>query len=227
MADFELVKVKGVTPHLEASDCRLPIDRDLPSIIIPRFSDTEIKLAECQFFLNMIEQNGSHQAVMYFCLSAFLAAARSVTLFLQAEGCKCAGFSEWYEGAKKQLKDDEVALFLKSSRDKALHARYATVKTVFDIPLYKTQEGWVHKPGEDIHVGFSFPKYLFENGLRKCHGFVELLRDIVEDAKDRGFLRDENRRNVTLEFRDFGRDRQFAPIIVEQADASNSASQHR
>lgn len=227
MADLDLIRCNLVSPYLEASDCRLPVDKEHPSIVTTNFSDTEIKLAECKFFLNMIEQNASHQAVMYFCLSAFLAAARSITLFLQAEGCQCEGFLEWYEGVRERLKDDEVAQFLKDSRDEALHARYTTIKTVFDIPLYKTQEGWVHKPNEGIYVGFSFPTYLLENGLRKCHGFVDLLRCIVEEAKGRRFLSDENPRNVTMEIRDLGRNRQFAPTKAEQEAALDAASRRR
>ena len=151
MAERELVRSDLVSPYLEPSDCRLPIDRERPSVITTNFSDTEIKIAECQFFLNLVEQNASHQAVMYFGLSAFLAAARSVTLYLQAEGCKSVEFEEWYAGVRERLKDDEVARFLKVLRDEALHARYTLIKTVFDIPLYKTEGGWVHDATASIY----------------------------------------------------------------------------
>jgi len=227
MTDLELVRCNLVAPYLEAGDCRLPINRERPSVITTNFSDTEIKVAECQFFLNLVEQNASHQAVMYFGLSAFLAAARSVTLYLQAEGCKSKGFVEWYAGIQERLKDDDVARFLKDLRDGALHARYSSIKTVFDLPLYKTAEGWVHDPAAGILVGFSFPRYLFENGLRKCHEFVDSLRTAVAEARDRGFLPTESPRNVTIEFRDLGKSRKFAQVAVEQTAASDAAPRRR
>jgi len=227
MAERELVKCNLVSPYLEPADCRLPIDRERPSVVTTNFSDTEIKIAECHFFLNLVEQNASHQAVMYFGLSAFLAAARSVTLYLQAEGCKSSGFEEWYAGVQARLKDDEVARFLKDLRDEALHARYTLIKTVFDIPLYKTEGGWVHDAAASIYVGFSFPNYLFENGLRKCRTFVQALRIAVEEARGRGFLPTQNPRNVSMEFRDLGKSRQFAPIAVEQTAPADAAPQRR
>ena len=227
MADLELVRCNLVTPYLEAADCRLPIDRERPSVITTNFSDTEIKVAECQFFLNLVEQNASHQAVMYFGLSAFLAAARCVTLYLQAEGCNSEGFVEWYADVRDRLKDDDVARFLKELRDEALHARYSSIKTVFDLPLYKTADGWVHDPAADIYVGFSFPRYLFENGLRKCQEFVDSLRTAVEEARDRGFLPTKSPRNVTMEVRDIGKSRTFAQVAVEQTAASDAAPRRR
>jgi len=227
MADFELVRCNLVSPYLDAADCRLPIDRERPAVITTNFSDTEIKLAECEFFLNLIEQNANHQAVMYFGLSAFLASVRSVTLYLQAEGCKSEEFVEWYASVRERLKDDEVARFLKDLRDEALHARYSLIKTVFDLPLYKAAEGWVHNPAGGIYVGFSFPQYLFENGLKKCRAFVDSLRTAVQEARAHGFLPTESPRNVTMEFRDVGKSRTFAPVAVEQTAASDVAPRRR
>lgn len=218
MADFTFVRAKLVSPFLDSTDCQLTMNRDCPSVIKSNFSDTEIKVAECQFYLNLIEQNANHQAVMYFGLSAFLAAARSATLFLQAEGKESEGFQEWYPSVRERLKDDDVAKFLKSLRDEALHVRYSEIKTVFDLPLYKTANGLVYDAAGEVHFGFSFSKYLFENGLGKCRAFVDTLRGIVEEATSRGFLPSETRRNVTLECRDLGKSRKFAPVAVEQSE---------
>lgn len=218
MAELKFVRCNLVTPLLTVEECRLPIDRDSPSVITSNFSDTEIKVAECQFFLNLVEQNASHQAVMYFGLSAFLAAARSVTLYLQAEGCKSEGFAKWYQAIQASLRDDEVARFLKGLRDEALHARYSLIKTVFDLPLYKTADGLVYDSTAEIHVGFSFPQFSFENGLRKCHEFVKSLRTAVAEARELGFLPKVSPRNVTIEFRDLGVTRTFAPVGVEQSN---------
>jgi len=73
-------------PSIPPELARLAIDRGHPTVITTNFSDTEIKVAEATFFLDLVEQNASHQAIIYFGLSAFLAAARSITLYLQTEG---------------------------------------------------------------------------------------------------------------------------------------------
>ena len=133
----KLIKLDLGTPFIDQECSSLAINRDNPFVITNNFSDTEIKLGEADFFLKLIEQNSSHQAILYYGLSAFLAAARSISLYLQAEGGKVEGFSEWYKEIQEQLKNDELAKYIKDTRDKALHARYSNIKTVFDVPLYK------------------------------------------------------------------------------------------
>jgi hypothetical protein len=211
MSSVEFVNASLVAPFLPVSMTRLEVDRGRPSIITTNYSDTEIKLGEAVFFLDLLEQNASHQAVIYYCLSAFLSAARSVTLVLQAEGDESAGFREWYESVRERLAGNELAKYLKEQRDVGAHARYSRISTVFDVPLYKTEAGWVYRASEDVHVGFSFEAYITENGLANCRAHLELLRAIVTEARELGFLPVESKRRVQLEFRDEGKPRRFAP----------------
>lgn len=208
---FDLVKIDLGTPILEQNQTSLAINRNRPFVITTNFSDTEIKVGEADFFLKLIEQNSSHQAVLYYGLSAFLAAARSITLYLQAEGGKQEGFDEWYENVQRELKNDVLAKYIKDTRDKALHARYSNIKTVFDVPLYKDGEKWVHRPDDEVYAGFSFIDYIMENGVEKCHVFLEKMKAFITDAKDRGFLPSENARGVSLQATDIGRNRAFKP----------------
>jgi len=207
----QLVDFHLVTPYLEQGALSLSILRDSPSIITTNFSDTEIKVGEADFFLKLIEANSAHQAVLYYGLSAFLASARSITLYLQAEGKDKNGFSEWYSEKQEVLKNNEIAKYLKDTRDKALHARYSHIKTVFEVPLYKDGDKWIHKTTDPIYAGFSFVDYIVENGLEKCHEFLTLIKEIVEDAKQKEFLPNENQRNVSLQATDLGKERQFKP----------------
>ena len=206
---MKLVEAHLVTPFIDSSDVRLGIDRDRPSVITTNFSDTEIKLAEAEFFLNLLTQNASHQAVILFALSAFLSAARSVTLLLQAEAAGKPGFDEWYRTAQDELKNDEVAKFLKDQRDIGVHAHYAKVQTIFDVPIYKDGDKWVYKPEEGIFAGFAFVDSIMDNGLERCSHFLDSLREVVQQAKERGFLPEENPRRVSLEARDLGKRRRF------------------
>lgn len=178
--DIPFIRLHLISPFLDRKAAELEIARDKPSVITTNFSDTEIKLGEADFFLKLIEQNASHQAILYYGLSAFLAAARSITLYLQAEGSGREGFESWYESVKNRLKSDEVAKFLKDTRDKALHARYSRIKTVFDIPLYKDGKSWVHRPNDPIYSGFSFLDHVLENGLIKCQEFMRLTDPVAK-----------------------------------------------
>lgn len=219
LADGFKAKVKLVTPEIASEEARLPILRRQPSVVTTNFSEAEIKLGEAQFFLTLLEENAPHQAIMYYSLSAFLSAARSVTFFLQVEGKDREGFATWYEEVRKRLVDDEIAKYLKEQRDVSVHAGYSAIRTVFDLPLFKTSDGWIIRPEEGIHVGFSFDEYVTENGLPKCRAHLELLTEIVGEARTRGFLPDTTARRVSMEFRDEGKERKFAPPASRKGDS--------
>lgn len=207
----QLIEFHLVSPVIPPETAVLSLARDKPSIIRTNFSDTEIKLGEADFFLKLIEQNSAHQAILFYGLSAFLAAARSITLYLQAEGSQQPRFADWYQTVQEQLKTDELSKFFKETRDVVLHARYSKIKTVFEVPLYNAETGWVHRPTDPIYAGFSFVDYLIENGFEKCRVFLDNMTRIVAEAKERGFLPDNNARNVSLQATDLEKRRMFAP----------------
>jgi hypothetical protein len=207
----ELVNANLVGPNIDPNQLRLAIDHTRPSVVTTNFSDTEIKLAEAKFFLDLIERNSAHQAVMFFGLSGFLAAARTVTLFLQVEGKDREGFHEWYEGVQNELKSHALAMFIKEQRDIGAHVRYSHIKTVFDVPLYKDSDRWVYRPNDGVYVGFSFIEHFWDNGLELCRGVLDLLARVVAEARVKNFLSSENARRVTIEFRDLGKERTFRP----------------
>jgi hypothetical protein len=208
---FGIVGFHLVSPFIDRSDVVLAIPRDKPSVVTTDFSDTEIKLGEATFFLDLIEQNAAHQAILFYGLSAFLAAGRSITLYLQAEASPHPGFEEWYKQIQEELKLDELMRFFKNTRDGVLHARYSKIRTVFDVPLYKDGEQWIHRPSDPIHSGFSFDDFLTENGFKKCRDFLEKMKKIISEAKARGFLPNDNARRISLQATDLGKPRMFEP----------------
>src|ERR1035438_1129679 len=70
------------------------------------FGVVEGKLCEAEFFLSQFSGSSrfSFDAQCYF--SAFVSAARSVTLALQATMSGTADFDQWYQAAQARLKGD-------------------------------------------------------------------------------------------------------------------------
>jgi hypothetical protein len=69
-------------------------------------SGTQDKLLEAKYFLQQMKQNRDKRNEFRWNLSAFLTAARSITLMMQAEySNKVEGFDEWYNRKQKEMKD--------------------------------------------------------------------------------------------------------------------------
>jgi hypothetical protein len=85
------------------------------------FGVVEEKICEAECFLNQLSGSSrlSFEAKCYF--SAFVSAARSVTLALQATMSGTADFEQWYEGAQAKLKTDPLAPFFVEIRNNSIH----------------------------------------------------------------------------------------------------------
>jgi hypothetical protein len=85
------------------------------------FDVVEEKICEAEFFLNQLSTSSrlSFEAQCYF--SAFVSAARSVTLVLQATMNGIPGFEQWYQGAQAKLKTDPLAPFFVEIRNSSIH----------------------------------------------------------------------------------------------------------
>jgi hypothetical protein len=85
------------------------------------FGVVEDKLREAEFFLERLRVSSwlSFEARCYF--SAFVSAARSVTLALQASLRGVAGFDTWYEEAQRQLKTHPLAPYFVEIRNHVIH----------------------------------------------------------------------------------------------------------
>lgn len=85
------------------------------------FGIVEEKLREAGFFLDKLGSAGplSHESKFYF--SAFVSAARSITLALQVTLSDTDGFSAWYEQAQARMKLDPIAKYFVEVRNDSVH----------------------------------------------------------------------------------------------------------
>jgi len=85
------------------------------------FGVVEDKLREAEFFLDRLRVSSrfSFDARCYF--SAFVSAARSVTLALQATMSGISDFEPWYRDAQAKLKADPLAPFFVEIRNDLVH----------------------------------------------------------------------------------------------------------
>ena len=177
--DIEIyAKLAG--PEITPIEARLSNRFSPPRILAPEFGETEIKLGEARFFLEFIRQNTSHHALILYGLSAFLSAARSVTLYLQAEGKGTDDFEDWYELKRDELKNDSFAKFLKDTRDISAHKMYAEIKLTLVVDA----------KAESYSVGFEFNEHEFKPGLLICDEYLDKLQRFIAEAKDRNYLRE-------------------------------------
>jgi hypothetical protein len=83
-------------------------------------TDTRDKLNEASFFHQCLAGEQYFDRYRYF-LSAFVSAARSVTLFMQKEYAHEKGFDDWYAKRQEEMKADQDMKFLYNQRGEAIH----------------------------------------------------------------------------------------------------------
>jgi hypothetical protein len=85
------------------------------------FGIVEEKLREAEFFLDKMSTASSPSFDARFYFSAFISAARSITLALQATLNDADGFTAWYEQAQARLKLDPLARYFVEIRNDSIH----------------------------------------------------------------------------------------------------------
>lgn len=85
------------------------------------FGTVEEKLRESEFFLGQMHDARPHGFEARCFFSAYVSAARSVTLALQATMSGTDGFNLWYQQAQGRLKVDPLARFFVEIRNGAIH----------------------------------------------------------------------------------------------------------
>lgn len=85
------------------------------------FGIVEDKLFEAEFFLDRLRVSSRFNYGSRYYFSAFVSAARSVTLALQATMKDVEGFTEWYQEAQLKLKVNALARFFVEIRNDSIH----------------------------------------------------------------------------------------------------------
>jgi len=81
---------------------------------------TRTKFDEAKFFLSKMKEDNDN---FEYYNSAFLAAARSVTFFMQKEYDKIPGFKTWYLEKQKIMKNNVIMKILNDKRVMTLHIK--------------------------------------------------------------------------------------------------------
>ena len=115
------------------------------------FGFVEDKLREAEFFLDKLRgsDRDSSNARHYF--SAFVSAARSVTLTMQATMEGIPGFDKWYQSVQTKLKADGLARFFKEVRNDLIHKGQNPLNQVTLDHLREDLFGQLHQR-ERCHV---------------------------------------------------------------------------
>jgi len=84
-------------------------------------TNTREKLVEAKYFLERMIENHAERDAFKYNLSAFLSAARSVTLIMQKEFGNVPGFTDWYSVQQGRMRDDSKMKILANKRDLTIH----------------------------------------------------------------------------------------------------------
>ena len=86
-------------------------------------TNTKDKLIEAKYFLERMFGVQSERDAFRYNLSAFLCAARSVTLFMQKEFSRVKDFDKWYARKQGQMLADKGVKFLNEKRVMTIHKK--------------------------------------------------------------------------------------------------------
>ena len=84
-------------------------------------TNTKQKLLEAKYFLERMIENQAERDAFKYNLSAFLAAFRSVTMIMQKEFNRVAGFTDWYRVQQEKMKADDKMKLLNTKRTMTIH----------------------------------------------------------------------------------------------------------
>lgn len=96
-------------------------------------TDTREKLNETLYFLKQMEAKQPERDNFKFNLSAFLSAARSITLIMQKEFSKVPDFNNWYEGIA--IGKDEEMKFFNRKRILTIHQKPVKPRARVDVNI--------------------------------------------------------------------------------------------
>ena len=96
--------------------------------MVPLPTTADEKFAEAGYFFGRMNATRTNVREMPFNFSGFLAAVRSVTLYLQEQYSGNREFEAWYPSKQDEMRADPDLRLLKQLRDESLHARKVTLQ---------------------------------------------------------------------------------------------------
>ena len=98
-------------------------------------TNTREKLLEAKYFLERMIENHAERNAFKYNLSAFLSAARSVTLIMQNEYHNILGFDKWYSIQQDKMKADDKMKILDAKRDVTIHQESVSPRAHVDVHI--------------------------------------------------------------------------------------------
>jgi hypothetical protein len=177
-------------------------------------SQTHFKLAEASFFLLKAAENSRNVPDFDFYLSAFFAAARSVTWVMKAEYGDVPGWTEWYDGKQPDARTEGLLRKIADLRNRS--QKFQPIKTrttpTLNIPSVtpevmealseakeirldpvdaRNEEFFIWADGKRIAAGrlkeakHELREFPGEHALAPCERYIEFLHEVVAECESK------------------------------------------
>ena len=101
-------------------------------------TNTSTKFLEAKYFLNRLIEFQTDRTPFKYNLSAFLAAFRSVTLFMQKEYSGVENFATWYETVRIELESNTKMKLLNKNRVTTIHKVPIEPKAQIHVSIHES-----------------------------------------------------------------------------------------
>ena len=159
------------------------------------WSETQDKLAEARYFLDQMRRYKNDADSFRFVLSAFLSAARSVTLFMQKEYGSRPGFDDWYQQKQAELANDPDMKLFNEKRVITVHKGSLRLRgdhkvemTASIHPVGSLEIKVVRADGSVEHVSPVPHRRLRRLRIPRPRSFVRVSDRHFEEAPDRDVI---------------------------------------
>jgi hypothetical protein len=136
---------------------------------------TRQKLDEAHYFFEKMKESVEENNVFGYNLSAFLTAARSVTLFMQKEYSDKIGFDNWYKNKQRQMQADKEFKFFNRLRRATVHvnpvSHHKAISVSIVEPIIRVTDKVVISNGKDFEE--SLPQGLPQAPTRSPNERIE------------------------------------------------------
>ena len=154
------------------------------------FEVVEEKLYETHFFLEKLRVSSPIGCDARYYFSAFVSAARSITLALQATMSGVTEFDLWYTSAQNKLKVDPLACFFKEIRNDSIHKGLNPLNHVTVEHLHEHLTSQM-RGNDNSHVIVlpciqgSDSTVLSNDAVQECEIYFKSLLEIIFECYDR------------------------------------------
>jgi len=153
--------------------------------IEPEMTNTRAKMLEAKYFLERMNENETDGLAFNYNLSAFLAAARSVTMVMQKEFKRTPSFAQWYNGKGDEMKNDATIRFLNKRRDMTIHQQPISFHPNVRLDVSLAPIGSNKHSYSKVKWYFNDLPYLNQDVFTVCKEYIDKLEHLVQECESR------------------------------------------